>query len=298
VMAASRRSMFSSLPLPPQFVDSLNPASFDPSTYQRNDVLVHPVSGVKLGTGSHPCRNAAPPESYLSSVNIPGPLQCTSHPSLGVFSPPPIKHWRGDSSDFLHPSETLPFSEVTQMNSSANAKALELLYTFGVVIITGTPKTHSEIYRLSKSFTGPSAQDDEHLKDHEYNVFFSTSGPLRTLYGSTWATTTNSSVQSDSASTADSAYSQDSLPLHTDNTYFKTPPGLQIFNMAMPAKDGSGKSTYLDGFGAAEELRRTCRDSFDCLSKTIFRYRSIDIDTGWHLEVSEVLRKLGDSLLH
>ena len=280
--------------LPEQFITGLNAAHFDVATYQRNDVLVDPVTGVKLGKKKDESVNSEVTtldDEYLESVDVPGHMPCTSHPLLGLYSPPPSRHWRGDELDLLDDAMTLPYSEVSEVGSSANEKALEALYTLGIVIVTGTPTTEAEIYGLSNAFTGPADQGGE----PEPNVYSSTTGPLKTLYGSTWATTVGSDVQGSGASTADSAYSQDSLPLHTDNTYFKTPPGLQIFNMATPAADGSGRSTYLDGFGAAEELRRTCPDSFACLSSTKFRYRSVDATTGWHLEASGTIITVDDT---
>ena len=51
----------------------------------------------------------------------------------------------------------------------------------------------------------------------------SDSGPYRTLYGAVWSTSVGG--QPSGTSTADSAYSSVSLPLHTDMTYHATPPG-------------------------------------------------------------------------
>ena len=54
--------------------------------------------------------------------------------------------------------------------------------------------------------------------------------------------------------------------------------------MKTPASDKSGKSTYLDGFSAASLLKRLHPDSYDVLKSTVFKYRYIDNETGWHLE--------------
>jgi Taurine catabolism dioxygenase TauD, TfdA family len=75
------------------------------------------------------------------------------------------------------------------------------------------------------------------------------------------------------------------LPLHTDMTYHRDPPGLQIFTMAQPAISG-GESVFGDGFAVAERLRCTNPEAFDVLSTTVRRYRCIDCATGWHLEAS------------
>jgi len=109
---------------------------------------------------------------------------------------------------------------------------------------------------------------------------------MKTLYGSTWSTSTSSSLQGASTSTADSAYTSDSLPLHTDMTYFHSPPGLQIFTMSQPAPNGGGRSVYRDGFEAAQKLYEEHQEAFHLLAGTHFTYRYLDADQGWHLEAS------------
>ena len=54
--------------------------------------------------------------------------------------------------------------------------------------------------------------------------------------------------------------------------------------MKNPASDKSGKSTYLDGFSATSLLKKKYPDSYDILKSTVFKYRYIDNETGWHLE--------------
>jgi len=87
------------------------------------------------------------------------------------------------------------------------------------------------------------------------------------------------------ASKADSAYGHDALPLHTDMTYFQTPPGLQIFTMIQPASMG-GESIFCDGLAVAETLRRENYPAFDILCKNGRTYRCMDEDVGWHLEAT------------
>jgi Taurine catabolism dioxygenase TauD, TfdA family len=110
-----------------------------------------------------------------------------------------------------------------------------------------------------------------------------TDGPLRTLYGTVWST--SCSGQAAGCSLADSAFGCEALPLHTDMTYSRDPPGLQIFTMVQPAVTG-GESIYCDGFAAADRLRRTNPDAFDFLSKTVRRFYCVDKETGWHMEAS------------
>jgi alpha-ketoglutarate-dependent taurine dioxygenase len=110
-----------------------------------------------------------------------------------------------------------------------------------------------------------------------------TDGPMRTLYGTVWSTI--SSGQEQGSSVADSAYGQEALPLHTDMTYFRDPPGLQIFTMLQPALRG-GESLFCDGFAVAERVRSADPEAFSVLATTPRRFRSIDTETGWHLEAS------------
>mmetsp|Transcript_59782 Transcript_59782/g.64529 ORF Transcript_59782/g.64529 Transcript_59782/m.64529 type:complete len:135 (+) Transcript_59782:210-614(+) len=68
-------------------------------------------------------------------------------------------------------------------------------------------------------------------------------------------------------------------------TYFRDPPGLQIFTMVQPAING-GESVFADGYAIAEQLRSDHPAAFRVLSNTIRTYRCIDKETGWYLEAS------------
>jgi trimethyllysine dioxygenase len=70
---------------------------------------------------------------------------------------------------------------------------------------------------------------------------------------------------------ADTAYTNQALSLHTDNTYFTDPAGLQAFHMLShePAKGEShatgGESVLLDGFNAARILKSENPEAYDIL---------------------------------
>ena len=130
------------------------------------------------------------------------------------------------------------------------------------------------------------------------SIYTSNSGPMKTLYGTTWSTSTSSSLQGSSTSTADSAYTSLPLPLHTDMTYFHSPPGLQIFTMSSPAPNGGGASVYRDGFEAARALFELDRGAFEILTEAEFTYRYIDEDQGWHLEASGPIISVDKTRLH
>ena len=53
--------------------------------------------------------------------------------------------------------------------------------------------------------------------------------------------------------------------------------------MIQPALHG-GESVYADGFAIAEKLRMKHPSAFHTLCNTVRTYRSIDDETGWHLE--------------
>ncbi len=68
-------------------------------------------------------------------------------------------------------------------------------------------------------------------------------------------------------------------------TYYRDPPGLQIFSMVSPAEEG-GESVFADGLAIAEHMRKYHPKEFDTLCRNVRRYRSIDSENGWHLEAN------------
>ena len=66
----------------------------------------------------------------------------------------------------------------------------------------------------------------------------------------------------------DTAYTNLALPPHTDGSYFRDPPGLQIFNVDWMAKEG-GFTLLVDGFRVANELRAKDPAAFEFLVNTV-----------------------------
>mmetsp|Transcript_275 Transcript_275/g.386 ORF Transcript_275/g.386 Transcript_275/m.386 type:complete len:512 (-) Transcript_275:326-1861(-) len=227
-------------------------------------------------------------------------------------------HWANLTETHVRASNSplsLSFSGVVSGSGEQQAAALRILYRYGILLVTNTPTDDGGegVAALAASVSGGSNKKDcvdtsllgwyqqqqkqggkEQTEGRPVTVLRDgTDGPLRTMFGNVWST--HSSDMAAGASIADSAYGNGALPLHTDMTYFRDPPGLQIFTMVSPAAEG-GKSIFADGFAAAERLRIADPTSFNVLCTTVRRYRSIDDATGWHLEargpvISAVNRK-------
>jgi alpha-ketoglutarate-dependent taurine dioxygenase len=108
---------------------------------------------------------------------------------------------------------------------------------------------------------------------------------LRTIYGTMWTT----NPKSESEGYNDTASTNLELLHHTDGTYMRDPPGLQIFNCVAQAGDG-GESRYIDSFLVAETLRREAPDAFAFLAKTPLHYHTFDNDA--HLATMEPILRL------
>ena len=210
-----------------------------------------------------------------------------------------LRNWKGESTDRVFWSNlteqevrtdlSLDFEEVLR-DTTANARALQTLYQYGILLVTNTPMQDRAVAALAAALGGGAVKTDSSSLLNHYLAGGSqvssergTDGPLRTLYGTVWST--HSHHQDEGTSTADSAYGHTALPLHTDMTYMRDPPGLQIFAMVQPAAAG-GETVLADGFAAAERLRAVHPVAFDVLRCTVRTYRSVDVETGWQLEAS------------
>jgi alpha-ketoglutarate-dependent taurine dioxygenase len=211
-----------------------------------------------------------------------------SHLVLGDDERSPWSNW---TETHVRQNVALPFRQVLH-DERTQEEALRFTYKYGILLVTETPtQDHGAgVAALASALSGGSIKTVHNSIVSNYRAHrpvltlpHGTDGPLRTLYGTVWSTT--STNQSAGASVADSAYGQGSLPLHTDLTYHRDPPGLQIFTMVTPASMG-GQSLFADGLFAAETLRTEHPDAFQLLSTLPRRYRSIDPATGWHLEAT------------
>ena len=308
------------LSLPSRFLRAMDPANFDPVTHQRNDVLVNLHNGKPILTpakSSSSSNNNEKKNKFIYKIDDCYFDKETdsyhiewSDGQISQFDnswvETELAKWHGDGNDsrilwsnlteekVRDPSSNLSIKfEDTVTSDAGMSRALKALYQYGILLVTGTPTEDggSGVAALAAALGGGSIKEGNptsllynYRKQPEFEAIslpHGTDGPLRTLYGTVWST--SSAGQKSGASVADSAYGQDGLPLHTDMTYLADPPGLQIFTMDQPAEQG-GESIYGDGFAIAERLRKTNPKAFATLSQTMRRYRCIDVTTGWHLE--------------
>lgn len=91
-----------------------------------------------------------------------------------------------------------------------------------------------------------------------------------TFFGPSWSLTSDMAF-------GDTAYTTLGLGAHTDNTYFMSPSGIQVFHVLEHQGTG-GETLLVDGFFAAETLRRDNPTAFKCLSETVVAHEFYDSD--------------------
>jgi hypothetical protein len=299
LLSASSAAAIEDLPL--QFLRASDQANFDKDTFQRKDVVFDKANGKPLikSTAKTPKMReySLQGESYkvVWDDGVVSEYQRSwVKKQLDLWGKSDVQRvmWNNFTEDSVRTSKDLSMDFAEVLTGDGQAKALKALYQYGILLVTSTPideRCSGSVAALASALGGGAKKDDSsvlnnYLKGQSYDrVEGVVDGPLRTLYGTVWSTST--SDQSASASTSDSAYGNESLPLHTDMTYIRDPPGLQIFTMVRPATTG-GESLFGDGFAAAERLRAADPISFRVLSELPRRYRCVDLVSGWHLEAS------------
>jgi len=292
--------------LPSRFLREADAANFDAVTHQRNDVPFDNDNGKPLPLNQQDSKYVIRSCGFHDGSCIIewGDGQESRYSEAWIKET--LARWQGQE------DETTPrilWSNLTEaqvrddlslsltfpdiLEKSGMSKALKALYQYGFVLVTETPLDDggAGVAALASAVSGGNVKEpasNSLLANYrsggtEIMLPHGTEGPLRTLYGTVWSTT--SSGQADGASVADSAYGKGGLPLHTDMTYHRDPPGLQIFTMAQPALEG-GESVIADGFAAADHLKEKDPEAFGTLSSVVRTYRCIDEPTGWHLEAS------------
>ena len=248
--------------------------------------------------------------------------QNPDNPSISTSTNNDIVRWRDWTPASLYKHASMDCAQLLH-DDQGMTKALHILYRFGILHLARTPTDDdgaavaaigaalggghvkenplTSLYaQYNQTYHGDEEEDSRQnnrksrpkaASNDSFRIQFphGTDGPLRTLYGTVWSTT--SGGQADGASVADSAYGHEGLPLHTDMTYLQNPPGLQVFTMVQPATasardNGDGASIFADGWAAAALLRQSHPEAYQTLTSIPRRYRCVDPTTGWHLEAT------------
>ncbi|XP_068456848.1 trimethyllysine dioxygenase, mitochondrial [Clinocottus analis] len=89
-----------------------------------------------------------------------------------------------------------------------------------------------------------------------------------TTYGRMWCFTSD-------LSRGDTAYTQLALDRHTDTSYFQEPCGIQVFHL-LKHEGAGGRTLLVDGFHAAEKVRRLSPDNFKLLTSVPIEHEYIE----------------------
>jgi len=160
-----------------------------------------------------------------------------------VFNPKKIL-W--NNSTFCPTNTEVSFAKL-ERSDAALLKSLTALETHGIAYISQCPITMDGTERVANRI-----------------------GRVReTLYGRMWDTAPKDVPN-------DTAYTNVGLGLHTDCTYMRDPPGLQMLHCVAQAEEG-GENTFVDGFNALGTLRSDHPDAFDFFASTSLPFYCVDL---------------------
>ena len=138
----------------------------------------------------------------------------------------------------MYQPNSVSYDEVVS-SDDALLSSLEALRSAGVVHISDAPRTDEATVTLAERF-----------------------GPIRvTSYGQVQVFITTADAKT-------AAHTGNPQTPHTDEPFRYSPPGFLFFHMVEGASVGSGTTVLVDGFAAAEQLRRQSPDAFDVLAST------------------------------
>ena len=130
--------------------------------------------------------------------------------------------------------------EEVRTGDKSRLQLLEHLRDYGICFLRNVPSQTVELESFAQSF-----------------------GPLlETNYGRVFEIVVDPEESQKSV-----ANSQINLIPHTDDAYQYAPPGIIFFHCLMANNDGSGQSTFVDGFQIAEVLRQEDSEAFDLLCR-------------------------------
>lgn len=169
------------------------------------------------------------------------------NPRLEKYFSPKFELWGRDDIEKERP--TVQYDKIMAKGEEGVAEWTGKIYRHGICFVEGVPPTPEATEELLKRMA---------VIRH-------------THYGGFWDFTSNFEH-------GDLAYSQEYLPAHTDTTYFTDPCGLQFFHCLEHDGNG-GRSLFVDGFRAAQILRKDYPDEYKLLSRiTISAHASGDED--------------------
>lgn len=142
-----------------------------------------------------------------------------------------ILHGRHNEEDVTVPYESIMTSD------SGVARWTSAIYRFGYCFVDGCPVTPEATEELLQRI-----------------AFI-----RNTHYGAFWDFTSDLTMK-------DTAYTSLALNAHTDTTYFTEPAGLQMFHLLSHTEGDGGASLLVDGFRAAEILKKESELAYGMLS--------------------------------
>lgn len=129
--------------------------------------------------------------------------------------------------------------EEVKTGDKSRLQLLENLTDYGICFVRNVPPQKGELESFAQSF-----------------------GPLlETNYGRVFEIV----VDPEECSEKNVAHSRRDLIPHMDDTYQSAPPGIIFLHCLMANNDGSGQSTFVDGFQIAEVLRQEDSEAFNLL---------------------------------
>eukprot|EP00041_Stephanoeca_diplocostata_P031078 m.958556 g.958556 ORF g.958556 m.958556 type:complete len:565 (+) comp23881_c0_seq2:373-2067(+) len=212
----------------------------------------------------------------------------------------------------------LAYNDLRKKDADQTTWLRSIMHTFGIVFISGVPYDSNTVPNRTNGHGRRMTQWEVSVDDIVRAHF---GYPRETIWGTIWDTTgdvdnddydvdagleskehatkrTDAGNDSVEESIPDTAYSTDALDPHTDCTYLRDPPELQVFLCTQQADIGcGGESCFIDGFRAANELLRQAPHVYDFFCNTPLAFKcvhnGVDVQT-----IAPILqRRHGRSLL-
>nr|XP_022336473.1 trimethyllysine dioxygenase, mitochondrial-like isoform X2 [Crassostrea virginica] len=183
------------------------------------------------------------PGSHLTSYNIDWLLENAYHDQHRDRVERVL--WNKAFMSAVEEQPMVPFKEFMQSETGLKNHVKNLM-TYGFSVVTEAPADHQGTLTVSQRLT-----------------FIQP-----TLFGPSWSFTSDLAF-------GDTAFTSLGLGAHTDTTYFTAPSGIQVFHVLEHQGTG-GETLLVDGFFAAETLRRENPTAFKCLTETVVAHEFYD----------------------